>query len=236
MLIGAEAFDKLGHSVSGAFDVNGDGFADAAIGAPEGDVFPTTFPESGETYIISAVTACGNVKLETTSCGVGACIATGVELCLAGSFFDTCTPGAPSAEVCDNLDNNCDGSVDEGLGQTTCGVGACQVTVDNCIGGIPQNCTPGTPTTEICDGLDNDCDGILPVGELDVDGDGYIVCAGCDPLLFCADCDDADPATFPGASEVNDGQDNQCPGDPGFGIIDEVTQVLGFFNPADDTW
>jgi hypothetical protein len=45
---------------------------------------------------------------------VGECSATGTLECQGGAEVDTCTPGTPSAEVCDNLDNNCDGTVDEG--------------------------------------------------------------------------------------------------------------------------
>ncbi|USN54758.1 MAG: putative metal-binding motif-containing protein [Candidatus Peribacteria bacterium] len=29
---------------------------------------------------------------------------------------------------------------------------------------------------EVCDGLDNDCDYVLPVNEIDNDGDGYVEC------------------------------------------------------------
>jgi hypothetical protein len=46
------------------------------------------------------------------------------------------------------------------------------------------------------------------------------------------DCDDSDPSVFPGAPEVNDGADNQCPGDPGAGIIDEISGAPGFRDPA----
>ena len=43
----------------------------------------------------------------------------------------------------------------------TCGVGACQRTVDLCVGGVPQTCVPGSPTTETCNGIDDDCDGLV---------------------------------------------------------------------------
>ncbi|MCP3981210.1 MAG: hypothetical protein GY716_18070 [bacterium] len=48
----------------------------------------------------------------------------------------------------------------------------------------------------------------------DVDGDGSCSVDDCDPV---------DAATYPGAPEVNDGADNQCPGDPGFGEADELS-------------
>ena len=71
-----------------------------------------------------------------------------------------------AAEVCNAADDNCDGQTDEGLGQTTCGVGACQVTTDNCIGGVTQTCTPGTPAeSETCDNdIDDNCDGSVDEG------------------------------------------------------------------------
>jgi hypothetical protein len=75
-----------------------------------------------------------------------------------------CTPGAPSPEVCDGLDNNCDGQVDEGLPPLTCGVGACVRTVPACVSGVPQTCTPGAPSPETCDGVDNDCNGQVDDG------------------------------------------------------------------------
>jgi hypothetical protein len=36
------------------------------------------------------------------------------------------------------------------------------------------------------------------------------------------DCDDVHAATFPGAAEVNDGLDNQCPGNADLGVFDEI--------------
>ena len=75
-----------------------------------------------------------------------------------------CTICIPSVEICDGLDNDCDGQTDEGLTrQTTCGVGECaSVGTETCVLGVWSNdtCTPGTPTAEVCDnGLDDNCDG-----------------------------------------------------------------------------
>ncbi len=55
----------------------------------------------------------------------------------------------------------------------------------------------------------------------DGDGDGYY--ANCDALitLLGPDCNDANPLTYPSAPEVCDLDDNQCPGDPGYGEVDE---------------
>jgi len=58
-------------------------------------------------------TADENYKATQTSCGLGACTNTGQLICTNGSTQDTCTPGIPSAEVCDGIDNNCNGFVDE---------------------------------------------------------------------------------------------------------------------------
>ena len=67
-------------------------------------------------------------------------------------------PGA--AEVCNNIDDDCDGTVD-GL-PTTCGVGACAA-AGQCTGGV-DSCAPGSPVTETCNGTDDDCDGTVDEG------------------------------------------------------------------------
>jgi hypothetical protein len=53
------------------------------------------------------------VDLGTLTCGIGACQRT-VTRCVAGEE-QTCTPGQPSPEVCNGIDDDCDGQVDNGI-------------------------------------------------------------------------------------------------------------------------
>ena len=56
--------------------------------------------------------ACSNVNPGTQSCGVGACTNT-VAQCQNGAPLG-CTPGSPTTETCNDIDDNCDGTVDNG--------------------------------------------------------------------------------------------------------------------------
>ena len=97
--------------------------------------------------------------------GLGACAAEGTTRCGPdGASVCDGTPGAPTDEACDGIDNDCDGAVDD-LGQTTCGLGACEHTVDNCKDATPTVCDPMEGAlAEVCDGIDNDCDGATDDG------------------------------------------------------------------------
>ncbi len=80
--------------------------------------------------------------------------------------------------------------------------------------------------TSCGDGLDNDCNGSVDDDEIlcqciDGDGDGYGACANPVCTYPEADCNDEYEFDYPGAPELCDAIDNQCPGDSGYGEVDE---------------
>jgi len=109
---------------------------------------------------------CTNGDTRGTMCGVGACAGTGTETCTDGSWGgDNCVSGTPTAEICNNVDDDCDGETDESLTQnTTCGVGVCvgNAGTETCSAGSWEDdtCNPFEGAMdEVLDGIDNDCDG-----------------------------------------------------------------------------
>jgi hypothetical protein len=82
------------------------------------------------------------------------------------------TPGAPSVETCNNIDDDCNGVVDESLSRTcyngpagTAGVGACRAGAQTCGAGAWSACAGEVlPRTEVCNGVDDNCNGIRDEG------------------------------------------------------------------------
>jgi hypothetical protein len=53
--------------------------------------------------------------VQPTVCGVGTCAALGSIVCEAGQQIEDCTPGTPGVEVCNYLDDDCDGIPDNNI-------------------------------------------------------------------------------------------------------------------------
>ena len=140
---------------------------------------------------------------------------------------DTIHPDA--TETCDDLDNDCDGDVDEGLIATyfmdadgdgygdagdsieSCDPGSLYVTNDEDCDDTTVLRAPGL--AETCDDLDNDCDGAVDEGVLstfyrDADGDGH-------------GDDDSDEAPEPGGDPAGD----DAPGEKT--LLDGLAKALG---------
>ncbi len=131
--------------------------------------------------------------------GLGPCRQMGLNVCSEDGLSVVCnaTPLPSSDEVCDGVDNDCDGLVDNNLG-----VGeACTLTAD---------LTPGCESVGVwaCEpeGRGRYCD----AEPVDADGDGY----GCED-----DCAPDDPTIHVGVDEICNGLDDDCDG-----MVDEDRQ------------
>ena len=117
------------------------------------------------------------------------CSARGTQTCEVadggGTSLSACSV-SPTAEVCNGVDDDCDGQTDEmapvsnpdggtqpidggvALSDGTCavGLGVCAATGTTSCASAALVCsaTPGTPATETCNGLDDDCDGQVDEG------------------------------------------------------------------------
>ncbi|MEZ4327747.1 MAG: MopE-related protein [Polyangiales bacterium] len=177
-----------------------------------------------------------------TSCGAGVCGATGATSCVSGAVQDSCAPGAATGtdSVCDGLDEDCDGSTDEGYASTTtsCGVGVCGATgATSCVGGAVQDsCAPGTATgaDTVCDGVDEDCDGSTDEGYASTAttcGVGVCGATGATSCVSGTVQDSCAPGTATGADTVCDGLDEDCDGSTDEGYASMTTTAAWACEP-----
>ncbi|MBM4395916.1 MAG: hypothetical protein FJ087_09520 [Deltaproteobacteria bacterium] len=163
--------------------------------------------------------------------GLGECLAYGTWRCRADGAALECgaAAGTPKAETCNDRDDDCDGTIDDGFADKgkACfaGTGECRragTFACKADGTLACDAVQGQPATETCNDRDDDCDGTVDDGFADKGkvcfagtGEcrraGTQVCAG-DGTLRC------DAAAGQSGTEVCDLLDNDCDGttDDGF--------------------
>ncbi|MFZ5365262.1 MAG: MopE-related protein [Patescibacteria group bacterium] len=187
-------------------------------------IFALVFLISEQQSMAASAPPCKDGATQKCGTELGEC-SIGKQTCVNGGWSD-CDGRKPKEEICDTLDNDCDGLIDEGCEcviestrpcctDTNVRMAGTQVCVngawfDRCIGA-------SKPSEELCDGFDNNCNGVADEGCLCRNGE-TIVCGvetgecviGTQTCVNWewSDCNGVMPET-----EVCDGADNDCDGD-----------------------
>ena len=131
------------------------------------------------------------------------------------------------ADTCVDVDG-------DGYGRPENDTSGCVLTDGDCDDSDPE---VHPDAQDVCDGVDNDCDDAADE-DSDTDGDGYTTC-GTDGIPGSPDddCADSNPDTYPQATEVCDGEDNDCDGTVPDDEVDDdgdgVTECAGDCDDAD---
>ena len=100
----------------------------------------------------------------------------GSSACAAGLVCAgaACCPAGrtPVAETCNDVDDDCDGVIDDGVTRDcysgaagTAGVGTCRLGVQSCVAGVWGGCGGEVPpVAEVCNGRDDNCNGAVDEG------------------------------------------------------------------------
>ena len=181
------------------------------------------------------------------STGLPEVCGTGLRNCNAGVL--ECVPDvAPGSitETCNGIDDDCDGTTDEGYGLgVACivGDGVCEA-VGKIVCDGPDattcNAVPSTPQPEKCDGADNDCNGVpddnFAVGESCTEGKGECTTSGvkvCNAVGDGVVCNAV--SGTPSIEICGDDKDSDCDGDnengcgdaDGDGLYDALEEQVG---------
>ena len=239
----------------GCVDGDGDGYgAGCALGADCDDTNPAVSPAATDVCNGTDDDCDGTVDEDSgaPSCRLtdGVC-AGAIQRCGPDGFLeceaiDYGSDYEADEAACDGLDNDCDGTTDEGCtctdGMTqACGsdVGLCMEGIQTCADSAWGPCEGDTgPMGEVCDGADNDCDGssdevtdlVAPPCplQLGVCSGRVRACGGVAGWIACSGI-----ASYGGDYQVTetlcDGLDNDCDGvtDNGCACVTGATQPCG---------
>ena len=134
---------------------------------------------------------------------------------------------AANVEICNGVDDDCDGVIDEDQPMRSCGVGACARTMPSCVGGTDTACAPFAPSAEVCNGLDDDCNGMVDENLMPQQ------CGVGECAAVAASCNAGVPVgCMPGApgTELCNGKDDNCDGTVDEGLIGNTTGDLRITN------